>query len=375
MATLERIATGTPTQPEDAVNLQMLQESLPVIPPSRVVDVTPMFTFNPAVTDSVVEMIHTAGKKPRIRIKAQASPTAGDADLIITPAGGFGAYYNHTDRLAIIRPGKDLSTGSTGLYDITITGETDQAQSVITVKKEISDVQFEYFLGQTTAPKASYWVDSNGDSHPFELDDTPISAIATQGNETSEIRINNVAVIKNQIYEIHFGDSYKEILTIPDDLCADFVNLKDFSWPDTATAIGNYTFAGCDKLRLSSLPNNITSIGNSAFMMCMQLTITALPNNITSIGDSAFMNCSSISSLSIPSGITSISRFIFDGCILLRDINFNSVDISSSSFSPYAFNGLINTSACIRRHNTQALADAFGAKYTSMSNWTAVINT
>jgi uncharacterized protein (TIGR02145 family) len=118
-----------------------------MISPPRAIDVTEHFTFNPEVADAIVEKIETEGKRPRIRIKAQAGPDAGNSDLTITASPGFGAYYDHVNTRAFIRPGKDVATGSTGLYDVTATGESQDVQTVITVPKEISDVEIEYFLG------------------------------------------------------------------------------------------------------------------------------------------------------------------------------------------------------------------------------------
>lgn len=52
--------------------------------------------------------------------------------------------------------------------------------------------------------------------------------------------------------------------------------------------IGNYTFASCSKLALTSLPSEITSIGAFTFQSCKNLALTSLPSGLTSIGTNAF---------------------------------------------------------------------------------------
>lgn len=55
--------------------------------------------------------------------------------------------------------------------------------------------------------------------------------------------------------------------------------------PDTVTGIGNYAFAGCNKLTGNLvIPNNVTSIGDFAFMSCNGFTGNlTIPDSVTSI--------------------------------------------------------------------------------------------
>ena len=86
--------------------------------------------------------------------------------------------------------------------------------------------------------------------------------------------------------------------------------------------IGDYMFAYCTSLALTSLPDGVTSIGGYAFRNCTSLALTSLPDGVTSIGNSAFRNCTSLALTSLPDGVTSIGAGAFEGCTSLASITF-----------------------------------------------------
>ena len=55
--------------------------------------------------------------------------------------------------------------------------------------------------------------------------------------------------------------------------------------------IGDYAFAGCEKLVNAEIPEGVTAIGNYAFNGCKQLTGVAIPSAVSYIGDNAFTDC------------------------------------------------------------------------------------
>ncbi len=166
-------------------------------------------------------MRKSAFSDPEIVIEIE-NASDGTSDLTITAAGGFGAYFDHTGNKAIPIPGINPDTGMGALYPVTITGETDQAATVITVPAQVQSATIKYTLGQTMAPRASYWTDNRfGVTYPFELDNTPISdlcpGISGAPNENA-IRINGKWV-KNpsdypmlEIKDLVFGSSYNTIM-------------------------------------------------------------------------------------------------------------------------------------------------------------------
>lgn len=99
------------------------------------------------------------------------------------------------------------------------------------------------------------------------------------------------------------------------------VSLVDVRLPSSMTTIGNYAFAGCSGLLLSSMNNDIASIGSYAFSNCYNLSLTSLPSGLNEIGDYAFYNCTSLSSLVFDSTPTTISQYAFNGCSNLTSIS------------------------------------------------------
>lgn len=83
----------------------------------------------------------------------------------------------------------------------------------------------------------------------------------------------------------------------------------------TVTAIDEFAFDGCTRLRSVTIPNSVTSIGNGAFYACSRLTNITIPNSVTSIGDKVFKWCSNLTSVTIPNSVTSIGDEAFSGCI------------------------------------------------------------
>ena len=95
--------------------------------------------------------------------------------------------------------------------------------------------------------------------------------------------------------------------------------LTKYSIPSNVTTIGEYAFAGCEKLTDITIPNGVRIIEGSAFARCTDLTEVNLPNSVTEIGSGAFSGCTGIESFTIPDGITIEQNFL-SGCTNLRNI-------------------------------------------------------
>ena len=109
--------------------------------------------------------------------------------------------------------------------------------------------------------------------------------------------------------------------------------------PSDLTKIGNYAFADCGTLKLSSLPNSVTEIGRYAFYNCFYINLTYLPTSLTKIYPSAFEECHALKITSIPNGVTSIGERAFYGCDSITTIE---IPVSVYSVGSEAFKGCSN---------------------------------
>ncbi len=281
----QAIAIGGDGEPLSVKHKIAYLEDIPTPAPSARFNVTNMFTFNPAVPDAKVWMRDDGQQKPEIEIIANHS---GDDvnDLIITAASGFGSWYDMTGRKALQVLGRDIDTGASGIYDVSITGETDISQTIITVPKEVDNFHGIYFLGKTQAPRASYWTESRtGVTYPFELDNTPISDLCPDmpgAPHQSAIRINGQWINNHNAYppltilDLVFGSSYNTITEIPGTATGrgfltsmgDYGGVLDISGLKNVSTYGDFSFFSINFriLQIRDIDaNTITTVGESVF--------------------------------------------------------------------------------------------------------------
>jgi tRNA G37 N-methylase TrmD len=79
--------------------------------------------------------------------------------------------------------------------------------------------------------------------------------------------------------------------------------------PDSVTHIGNFAFAGCNKLTSVTIPDSVTVIGEWAFVS-NQLASVTIGNSVISIGNNAFCD-NKLANLTIPDSVTSIGYGAF----------------------------------------------------------------
>lgn len=108
-----------------------------------------------------------------------------------------------------------------------------------------------------------------------------------------------------------------------------------FIIPQTVISIGNFAFAGCDKLTAVLLPVNIKTIGNSSFEVCSNLSTINLPNSLISIGEYAFSKCTSLITMNWPSSVPIIKKGMFwlSTNLLTFDLPSTVTKIESFAFS------------------------------------------
>lgn len=102
------------------------------------------------------------------------------------------------------------------------------------------------------------------------------------------------------------------------------IALTSCNIPSGVTAIPDYCFYECSKLRRIVLPAGLKSIGNCAFSGCSSLETVNFPEGLTSIGNVAFGNCSSLKEVILPDSVTSLVSGAFTGCSSLVKAHLSS---------------------------------------------------
>lgn len=100
------------------------------------------------------------------------------------------------------------------------------------------------------------------------------------------------------------------------------------------TAIPDYAFTYCGRLRRVELPAGVTRIGRGAFAWCERLERVDLPSSLRDLGSHAFAFCFSLTEISIPPGVTHIGSNCFSFCTSLRQV---SLPPAITELESYAF--------------------------------------
>ena len=111
-------------------------------------------------------------------------------------------------------------------------------------------------------------------------------------------------------------------------------SVEEVVLPASTTAITDFMFDDCEKLRTFVLPAGTTSIGRFAFRFCDSLEEMIIPDTVQSIGTYAFRSCLSLKRVRLPTHLTVIEDW-FGSCESLTDINMppGLVRIEDDAFS------------------------------------------
>lgn len=145
-----------------------------------------------------------------------------------------------------------------------------------------------------------------------------------------------------------YGPDKSSVLYVPLDVDG------EFPIPDSASEIGEWAFAGCDRLTSVTIAENISAISEGAFYGCSALsevrfnarncttcgssgnpafpsTIETLTfgNEVLTIPAYAFHTCAELSSVAIPEGVTEIGEGAFKGCSALSEVRFNAINCTT----------------------------------------------
>ncbi len=99
------------------------------------------------------------------------------------------------------------------------------------------------------------------------------------------------------------------------------------------TSIGDYAFAGFEKLTTVYISENVTCIGKSAFYGCELLNDVGIYGNaLASIGEAAFEGCEKLESLTLPNSLKTVGASAFKGAGLKVIVLGGVTEIGASGF-------------------------------------------
>lgn len=133
-------------------------------------------------------------------------------------------------------------------------------------------------------------------------------------------------------------DTYQglKVTAVADFAFEDCGRLRSVTLPADIATIGESAFAGCVRLERVDLPPKVVSIGPQAFEFCSSLTDVSLPDSVVSIGDYAFFYCYGLRTASLPAGIGSVPCGLFCDCEALESV---AIPPSVTRIEDSAFNG------------------------------------
>ena len=134
-------------------------------------------------------------------------------------------------------------------------------------------------------------------------------------------------------------DILSKVKVISDGAFSGNSNVVSVTIPGSVTSIGNSVFYNCENLQTVDLSKakGITAIPDYMFQSCGKLKNIEIPAWITCIGEQAFYECSSLQSIAIPATMTSIKKYAFSNCSNLTTVDFSKAEnlttIGQNAFS------------------------------------------
>jgi hypothetical protein len=333
-----------------------------IIPPPTITrrNVTEMFTFSPAVPKSRIVMEEDDTNTPMIRIFAEDNSGSVN-DLTITASSGFGSLYGHSDINSIKVLGTDPDTGTDGIYRISITPETSNAKTVITVPHQVGNVDLTYFVGQTQLP-SSYMMDNNGVYHRLGPATTPLSDMPRGGY----YYFNNNIFYEYQIIELVLGPEYDGETTLSEGRLSGLTNASYIKLPRNISTF-EYNSVAYPLSATIVLPEVPYVLGESA------LAMSYWPDGVdlslcTSIGNYVELNYEKII---LSSNLTHLGAYSLgyrsNSSFERREIHIGSLDINNVTVDDPATNFQYNMQIGSIYATTIELANAFKAKFPKLA--------
>lgn len=237
-----------------------------------------------SITDVAVEVYNMSGPSINI-VKCYVVPRSNGYDAYIKGNGAIKDYIEGSSLFDAYANGYALINvyieyGVTSIGDYTFNG--CRSLTSITIPSSVTSIGDSAFclcfegLTTITIPSSVTNIGENAFDYCSKL-----TAINVDGNNTKYKSIEGCLYSKDGKIFIKYPEGKTD---------------TSFTIPSSVTSIGDYAFAGCDKLTSITIPDSVTSIGSSAFFNCSSLTSITIPNSVTSIGYWAFNWCSDLTS-------------------------------------------------------------------------------
>ena len=172
--------------------------------------------------------------------------------------------------------------------------------------------------------------------------------------------------------------------------------LKEITIPAGVKAIGTYAFYNCTGLTEIDLAGveevghgafiycyglesvtaeKLTTIGNSAFASCTALKSFVISDSVTKVGDSAFKGCTALESIAFGKGITSIGTQVLQGTTALTELYYNvaSIGAFTSSTAPFYNAGSVGGLVVTIGKDVTAIPDYLFYSSSAPANVTKVV--
>lgn len=150
----------------------------------------------------------------------------------------------------------------------------------------------------------------------------------TLTNDVQRIQAATVMYIGNQyLVEGDMEGSWKvggtvDYNTREQGVFAGVGNLRNLTFGEHMSGIGDYAFYGCGNLQSIKVNDGLNTIGVGAFADCINMKTASIDlySNISVIGDYAFYNCRSLGSFSVPTQVVRLGNSVFENCRAMTDV-------------------------------------------------------
>ena len=151
------------------------------------------------------------------------------------------------------------------------------------------------------------------------------------GADVDELRFHGMRKFRayqrtvQNVKDVSFAEG---ITRIGNNAFLSYISLETVVIPEGVVEIGEDAFANCRKLKNVTFPRSLKKIGNAAFDGCIGLKEIKLQDtDLVSVGDNAFHHCTNLWVTSFPSTLESIGSGAFSLCIELAEINLKETQL------------------------------------------------
>lgn len=156
---------------------------------------------------------------------------------------------------------------------------------------------------------------------PERIGKSPVTALKLGKNPAGMSNLQRYFAQDDLVNEITKVTLPRGLVTIGNEVFAEFCGMKEIDIPDGVVSIGDEAFALCEGLQRLRVPDSATEIGANAFYNCSQLREINIPRGVTEIKKRTFAWCESIEKLKIPDTVKKIAEDAFLGCYSLERID------------------------------------------------------